>query len=70
MNEMPSNFGLKYILWFFWSNAITSLMVVQVIFATLALDESVPHNVAHWCLIGNAVVTAVVAQVKKSSAKE
>jgi hypothetical protein len=65
---MPANFGWRYVLWFTWSHAITVLMVLQAIFATLTLDPTlVSHDVFHWLLITNAVLCAVLAQVKRDN---
>jgi hypothetical protein len=63
---MPANFGWRYVLWFLWSHAITVLMITQAIFSTLTLDPTlVSHDVFHWMLIINAVLCAVLAQVKR-----
>jgi hypothetical protein len=65
---IPSNFGFKYILWYLWLNSITILMIVQAVFTALTLDpDIVSHNTFHYILIGNAVATAIVAQVKKNN---
>src|SRR5271169_4460209 len=62
----PSYFGWRYIWWIIWSKAITILMIVQAAFTTLTLDPTlVPHNVFHWLLIANAMMVAVLAQIKR-----
>ena len=49
-----------------WSKAITILMIVQAAFTTLTLDPTlVPHNVFHWLLIINAVLVAILAQIRR-----
>lgn len=64
-DPVPAYFSCRYVGWFLWSNAITGLMIVQGVFAALTLDPTlIPHDVFHWLLIGNAVLTGVIAQVK------
>lgn len=66
--NIPPNFGWRYILWAIWSNAITILMIAQTIFATITLDPTlVSHDAAHWILIGNAITAAVLAQIKRNN---
>jgi hypothetical protein len=66
--EIPRDFGWRYILWWIWSNAITVLMIVQAAFATLTLDPTlIPHNVFHWLLVTNAVLCAILAQIKRNN---
>jgi hypothetical protein len=78
MNDpMPSDFGWKYMVWTAWSglvyilkwawaNAITILMLVQGVLATLTLDPTlIPHDTFHYILIANAVLCAVLAQIKR-----
>ena len=68
MENIPANFGVKYILWAIWSNAITILMIAQTIFTTITLDPTlVSHNAAHWILICNAIAAAVLAQIKRNN---
>ncbi len=63
---VPSYFGWRFVLFFLWSHAITVLMIVQAAFSTLTLDPTlVPHDVFHWLLIVNAMMCAVLAQVKR-----
>lgn len=67
-DPVPAYFTLRWVLWFLWSNAITGLMIAQGIFSALALDPSlVSHATFHWILIGNAVLTGVIAQVKRNT---
>lgn len=79
MNEpMPGDFGWKYVLWtvwlgwiyfwkWVWSQAITILMVVQGTLAAITLDPTlIPHETFHWLLLGNAVLCAVLAQIKRT----
>jgi hypothetical protein len=65
----PADFGLRYILWYvFWKNAITVLMLTQAAFsAVLALvpATSVNDKTFHWLLITNAVLCAILAQIKR-----
>lgn len=65
-DPVPAYFGLRYVLWFMWSNAITLLMTLQVIVSTLALDPTLlPDKVTHWMLIANAVLVAILAQIRR-----
>jgi len=65
---MPPNFGWRYILWFIWCNAITGLMLVQVVVTTVTLDPTlVSHDTFHYLLIANAVICAVIAQIKRNN---
>jgi hypothetical protein len=64
----PAGFGFRYIIWFlFWKNAITVLMITQAAFsAVLALIPNMVNDKAfHWLLITNAVLCAILAQVKR-----
>lgn len=79
---VPSNFGWRYILWvswwnfckgskvfwkFVWANAITVLSIISAIFAAITLDPTVvAHNTFHYILIGQMVLTAVLAQIKRT----
>jgi hypothetical protein len=68
MPPIPSNFGVRYVMWFLWCNAITALMITQAAFATLTLDPTlIPHNLTHWMLVGNAVLCAALAQIKRNT---
>jgi hypothetical protein len=67
-DPVPSYFGVRYVLWFLWSNAITMLMLVQGAFTALTLDPTlVSHTTFHWLLIGNAVICAALAQIKRNN---
>lgn len=78
---VPPNFGWRYIVWvswwnfckgfgvslrFIWSHAITILSVMSAIFAAITLDPTiVDHNTFHYILIGQMVLTAVLAQIHR-----
>ena len=67
-DPVPAYFSIRYIIWLAWSNSITGLMTLQAIFATLTLDpQLLSHSASHYVLIGNAVLCAVVAQVKRNN---
>ena len=67
-DPVPPYFGLRYILWFIWSNLITGLMILQGVFAAITLDPTlVPHDMFHYLLVINAVLCAVLAQVKRNN---
>jgi len=65
----PVGFGIRYVLWFvFWKNAITVLMLSQAAFSSvLALVPPTTTNdkTFHWLLITNAVLCAILAQIKR-----
>ena len=64
---IPANFGIKYIAWVIWANAVTVLMLMQGVFAALTLDPTlVSHDTFHWLLIANAVLCAILAQIKRN----
>ena len=73
--QMPSNFGFRYIGWFLWCNLITILAAAQGIFAAVLLaagddsskDPLLPHTWVRWIVLGNAILTGVIAQVKRNS---
>ena len=65
---VPADFGVRYIIWYlFWKNAITVLMIVQAAFSSaLALIPTMVNDrVFHWLLITNAVLCAILAQIKR-----
>jgi hypothetical protein len=67
-NPVPSYFGFRYVLWWLWSHAITVLMLVQGGVSALTLDPTlVSHTVFHWLLIGNAVLVAALAQIRRDT---
>ena len=73
MNAMPRDFGIRYAFWFLWCNAITALAILQGIFAAVLLaaedspdrDPLLPHQAVRWIVLGNAVLTGIIAQVKR-----
>jgi hypothetical protein len=65
---------------FFWANAITILMILQAAFAALLLIADNPadpqhplagplisHTVSRSIILANAILCAVLAQIKRSS---
>ncbi len=72
-DPIPRDFGWRYILWMIWSNAITILAALQGIFVSVLLvsddptNPMLPHYVVRWIVLGNAVLTGVVAQLKRNS---
>lgn len=71
-DPMPRDFGLRWIMWMAWSNAVTILAILQGIFASLLLvgdDPNNPlfsHNAFRYIMLGNAILTGLVAQLKKN----
>ena len=67
-DPVPAYFGLRFVAWFIWSNAITGLMVLQAGLTAITLDPSlVSHTTFHYLLIGNSVLCAIIAQVKRNN---
>ena len=73
-DAMPRDFGWRYIGWLAWTNAITILSVIQGAFASalLVVDADpahpmVPIKVVQIIVIGNAVLTGIVAQIKRNN---
>jgi len=65
---MPRDWGWRYIGWAIWCNFITILAVLQGIFATLALaGDMFSHTTVRIYMVANAVISAIVAQVKRNS---
>jgi hypothetical protein len=65
---MPTNFGFRYIAWAVWANLITILAVLQGVLATLMLDQDIfSHETFRYIVLGNALLTALVAQIKRNS---
>lgn len=65
---MPRDFGLRWILWWGWCNAISILTTFQAVLAAVTLDPSLlPHDLVHYAMIANCVLTIVIAQTKKNS---
>ena len=57
----------RLIWWALWSNMITLLATVQTIIAALMLEQDVfSHETFRKIVIANAILTAIVAQVKKN----
>jgi len=75
-DPVPSYFGPRYLAWLLWSNAITVLSVLQGVFASVLLvsdpsghdpDPLIPHNVSRFIILGNAVLTGIIAQLKRNN---
>jgi hypothetical protein len=71
---MPRDFGLRYIAWFLWSHAITGLSILQAVFASVLLAADgdpnhplLPHEAVRWIVLGNAILTGVIAAVKRNN---
>lgn len=68
MKGPPAWFGWRFVWWWLWGNAITVLMIVQAAISTLTLDPTlIPHDAFHYLLITNAVLCAILAQIKRNS---
>jgi hypothetical protein len=72
-DPVPRDFGWRYIAWMAWCNAITILAVLQGALASvlLAVDDSaknplLTHNEFRLVILGNAVLTGLIAQVKRN----
>jgi hypothetical protein len=67
MTEIPRDFGWRYVLWLTWSNAITILAVIQGVLSALMVTQGIfDHTTFQYLAIGNAILTAIVAQVKRN----
>jgi len=86
-DDIPKDFGWRYVLWntwlglfgvgrFFWSNAITILMIVQGAFASVLLIADSPtgdhdptpliaHTTVRLIIVANSILCAVIAQFKR-----
>ena len=71
-DEMPRDFGLRWLLWMAYCNAVTILAILQGIFASLLLVADDPnnpilsHNAFRYIVLSNAILTGLVAQLKKN----
>ena len=73
-DPMPRDFGWRYVAWFLWCNIITILSALQGVFAAVLLaagedagrDPMIPHTWFRWIVLGNAILTGAVAQVKRN----
>jgi len=66
--RMPRFFGVRYILWLGWTNALTILLTVQAIFLQLTLDpESLSRVWVHRLLQAANIIGIVVAQIKRNA---
>lgn len=73
---IPSNFGLRYVLWWLWCNAIQLASLLQGAFASILLviepmDPNVKPPVPRWVvlmvLLGNAILTGMIARTKRNN---
>ena len=66
-DPVPKYFSMRYIWWVIYSNAITILATIQLIFQGLTLDPTMlDHKTVHWVDIFNMVLMIIVAQAKKN----
>jgi hypothetical protein len=61
---MPKDFGIKWIVWLMYTNAVSIIMTLQLIFLYLSADNSIPQQYVHWCLGVANILGIVVAQIK------
>ena len=65
---MPRDFGVRYVLWFAWCNAISILSIIQGSFAAAALmTDLFSHTTIRVYMVCNAVLSLIIAQVKRNS---
>jgi hypothetical protein len=73
---VPSNFGVRYVLWaawwLFWSNAVSLLQTLQLIAVYLEGDPTDPashpfvsRTALHWITLANGVLSIVLLQIKR-----
>ena len=66
--NMPPNFGFRYIAWAIWSNAITIVSSLTAIFTAITLDPTlVSHTAFHWIVIGVMAGNVILAQIKRNN---
>jgi hypothetical protein len=66
-DPVPAYFSFRYVIWLAWTNALTILMTIQGIVAAITLDPTlVSHGALHWYLIANAVLSVIIAQIKRN----
>ena len=65
--QIPSNFGFKYIVWMVWRwiyfNPLTILMTIQGVIFQLALD----NPAVHWLGTAASVAGIIVAQIRNKN---
>lgn len=67
-DDIPRDFGWRYILWQIWCNALTLVGIAQATFASLALmSDMFSHDTIRWYMVASAVLSIVIAQIKKSN---
>lgn len=72
-DPVPAYFGFRYIVWLAWCNAITLLAIAQAALASVMLasddgpDPLFTHAQFRYIILANAILTAIVAQAKKSN---
>ena len=70
-DPMPKDFGLKWVLWMAWSNAITILAVIQGAFASILLlsddgpDAMITHAQFRSAALINAVLVGILARIDR-----
>lgn len=70
---MPRDFGWRYVLWALWCNSITALAIIQSALAAVLLvaddgpNPLIPHTAYRWIVLGNAIFTGVIAQIKRNN---
>ena len=69
MNDMPRDFGWRYVAWLAWSNAISVLGTIQAVLAVIVLDPDIAldHVLFHRISLANAIAVVLVAQLKKNN---
>lgn len=76
-DPVPSYFTVgymfRYVLWWLWSNPVSVLGTLQIIFQTLTLPDpntgnppvQLSHAAIHWIAIANLILLVIIAQVRK-----
>lgn len=63
---MPRYFGWRYIWWLAYTNALTILATLQLIFLQFTMDDTLSRPVVHWLLSGANILGIVIAQIKRN----
>jgi hypothetical protein len=67
-DPVPAYFSFRYIAWFIWTNLITGLALIQAVLAGLMMDQELfSHQTFRGIVLGNAILTIVIAQVKRNT---
>jgi hypothetical protein len=64
---MPKDWGFRYIGWLLYTNALSIVMTVQLIFLQFTMDSTLSRPTVHWLLSGVNVLGIIIAQIKRAT---